>query len=507
VNGGPWFDFSSCKSDQETILGWYLLPQINASPIQQPAIVESKIGKGVALLFGPHLEFDPTVMAVSSISEESISDRVHILSILPPLLSSNNIRLNLLDRLFTRLGLMVNKPDQQRKRHFKPDNNGVVEISPMILCSAPESVSAIPSILKALKPKLNPVMDGNNTVSILSDCVNEFALIEQDYPSGDESNQLEARLRQQSLLSDKSPTIFIYHSISPQSQPSFNITKYFASLPASQSFGSTVLYGEETLSTQTLIEKNYALQCALPDGLVCITSNQQSGRGLSRFFNVLAGRGGNHWISQQGCLMFSLIVRYPASNANVVFIQYLAGLAMADAIDAVLGVQGAVRLKWPNDIYASDGGTHRESYKKIGGVLVSSSMHNGKFTLVIGVGVNISNTSPTLCVNDVAGRMGVRGTCRETVLAKFMDVFAQMYGVFTRTGFTSFQDGYYRAWLHMGQEVSVVEATGGKVDGLVIRGIDVRSGLLRATREGETYLLQPDGNSFDMFGGLIKRKI
>lgn len=129
--------------------------------------------------------------------------------------------------------------------------------------------------------------------------------------------------------------------------------------------------------------RNPKLLKALPDGLVSVASHQVSGR----------GRGGNSWLSPPGCLQFSLVLRMPANLApRVVFVQYLFGLAVVEAVRGRKGYEGVgIRLKWPNDIYAEvgEGETGRgktglEGFKKIGGILVNSSYAGGDFTLVVG---------------------------------------------------------------------------------------------------------------------------
>ena len=50
-----------------------------------------------------------------------------------------------------------------------------------------------------------------------------------------------------------------------------------------------------------------------------------------------------------------------------------------------------VRIKWPNDLYA--GGL------KLGGILCHSSYRDGRFYVVMGVGLNLSNRQPTTCVD------------------------------------------------------------------------------------------------------------
>lgn len=44
----------------------------------------------------------------------------------------------------------------------------------------------------------------------------------------------------------------------------------------------------------------------------------------------------------------------------------------------------AVRLKWPNDIYALS----EEGYRKIGGILVNTSFGDGQITIIIGVSIS-----------------------------------------------------------------------------------------------------------------------
>jgi biotin--protein ligase len=114
----------------------------------------------------------------------------------------------------------------------------------------------------------------------------------------------------------------------------------------------------------------------LPTPLVSLASYQLSGR----------GRGSNSWVSSTGGLQFSILLRLPLSSfpaSKLVFVQYLFALAVVEACrsETVLGRLGdAVKLKWPNDIYASFG----EGLKKIGGVLVTTSFGDGQVTINIG---------------------------------------------------------------------------------------------------------------------------
>lgn len=85
----------------------------------------------------------------------------------------------------------------------------------------------------------------------------------------------------------------------------------------------------------------------LPNGFTATATVQVAGR----------GRGTNVWVSPAGSLMFSTVIRHPMSlmpTAPVVFIQYLAAIAIVEGIKNYdKGFQKMpVKLKWPNDICA-----------------------------------------------------------------------------------------------------------------------------------------------------------
>jgi biotin--protein ligase len=112
-----------------------------------------------------------------------------------------------------------------------------------------------------------------------------------------------------------------------------------------------------------------------------LATHQMSGR----------GRGKNVWLSPAGCLQFSLLLKVSTSpgsssypyirSSSLVFVQYLAGIAVVFACRNILGGQGnRVRLKWPNDIYGLVDGEK----KKLGGVIVTSAFSAGVVDIVVG---------------------------------------------------------------------------------------------------------------------------
>ncbi|SCV67524.1 BQ2448_5135 [Microbotryum intermedium] len=278
--------------------------------------------------------------------------------------------------------------------------------------------------------------------------------------------------------------------------------------------GGILMYGETVTSTQTLMEKNERFLSSLPLGLTCVASHQIAGR----------GRGRNSWVSPAGCLQFSVVLRLASTQASkIVFLQYLFGLAVVEAIRGTKGYEGVeVCLKWPNDVYGKVG--ESKELRKIGGILVNSSYAGEEFTLVVGCGINTSNPLPTTSVNElVAAHNAQYGTTLapftpEVLMARVLNQFGGMWDVFLKQGFEPFVDRYLRCWIHSEQRVTI-EATGQIVK---IIGITPDHGLLRTVpidvdrEEREVFGggmgrgasqgfvdLQPDGNGFDMLKKLL----
>lgn len=90
------------------------------------------------------------------------------------------------------------------------------------------------------------------------------------------------------------------------------------------------------------------------------------------------GRRQREWVSGEGNLTFSFILRPRCDLQSIGQISILIGVALAKTI----GVDA--RLKWPNDVLLSDG--------KCAGILIESELDGeGVNWLVVGVGVNTAN--------------------------------------------------------------------------------------------------------------------
>lgn len=348
------------------------------------------------------------------------------------------------------------------------------------------------------------------------------------------------------------------------SDTAFDLPTFFQHLQTRRDggFGRTLLYSRCLPSTQTLLTGPLS---GSERGFVCVADVQSAGK----------GRGSNTWESPVGCLMFSFANQY-ADGRSLPFVQYLVSLAMLRAVGSVPGLSGStaladggegggadssnvvdvgtgsgtgtcagpaggggrsgsrpqLRLKWPNDLYieipssapsptsgAADihGAAELPSMRtrlKVGGVLCQSSKVSGElsFEVVSGVGINVNNSEPTVCLNS-ALTMDVDGSkpsvTRAELLARFFNQLEELDDIFmggagSAPSFSPLLDEYLLGWMHAGQQVTAT--VGDSQQALTILGLAGTGALLAEDDTGAQHELYPDGNSLDMMTGMISQK-
>jgi biotin---protein ligase len=222
----------------------------------------------------------------------------------------------------------------------------------------------------------------------------------------------------------------------------------------------------------------------------------------------------------------STVINHPAHYAAsrpIVFLQYLAAVAIVEAIksyDVGPYAKLPVKLKWPNDIYAQDPNKPDElSYVKIGGILSNCSYSAGNYQVVLGLGVNTNNGRPTTSLDALLHSVNkdLPPFQIERLLARILTRMEVLYAAFLRTGFSrELEMRYYKHWLHSDQVVTL-EAEGGvkaRVLGItrdwgMLKAEEVREDGINGTLQptGRIWALQSDENSFDFWRGLVRRKI
>ncbi|XP_073440757.1 biotin--protein ligase isoform X1 [Dendrobates tinctorius] len=271
----------------------------------------------------------------------------------------------------------------------------------------------------------------------------------------------------------------------------FHLDRYRENLQT-EKLGKAVLFSEVTTSTFNLLD---GLMFHQPKevGLIAIATRQTQGK----------GRGGNIWLSPKGCAMMTLLVSIPLSSPlgqRIAFVQHLMSLAVVEAVRTLPGYEDIeLKVKWPNDIYYSN-------LMKLGGVLVNSTLMGHTFHILIGCGFNVTNSNPTICINDLIHehnkryRTNIDPLRADTLIARSVTALERLIRIFQEEGPGAILPVYYKYWVHSGQQIRL----GGEDGPLAwIVGID-DSGFLQVLQEGKDVVtVHPDGNSFDMIRNLI----
>jgi BirA family biotin operon repressor/biotin-[acetyl-CoA-carboxylase] ligase len=128
---------------------------------------------------------------------------------------------------------------------------------------------------------------------------------------------------------------------------------------------------DEVSSTQTLLEK--LARGGAAEGTVLTARHQREGR----------GRQGRLWWDAPGdALLFSALLRPSVPATRVPQLSLVAGLAVAEALEASAGVPA--RLRWPNDVLIQG--------RKVCGILPDAvSFGDGRVShVLLGIGINVN---------------------------------------------------------------------------------------------------------------------
>ncbi len=152
------------------------------------------------------------------------------------------------------------------------------------------------------------------------------------------------------------------------------------------------------------------------------------------------GRHGRTWASPPGSLYASLLLVDVVRIELAPQLGFVAGVALAHALRALVAEDARIKLKWPNDILF-DGA-------KLGGILLEGvTLPEGHFASIIGIGVNCSSHPPDLAYPATAlAKTGATQSAPQDVLFKLSAEIAYWLDVFA--GGKDF-GGIRREWLSL----------------------------------------------------------
>ncbi|KAI0196566.1 putative biotin apo-protein ligase [Xylaria flabelliformis] len=504
LNGcGTFLDVKQYAEEKVETLAWFAEDNQTSGEVAA-ATIYCPVGKGACILTIPHIELDPRYPAPES---RGIPSMVGALS------DSDATRLRFLGDCITKLGLKRNS-----------DVTATPSLSSMLIST--ETPSNADQLMNSLEGIMSEgyIVDEHDTFHLEMQSDRGTHQVQIGNQEADQVNKPPSEGTSQ--RSSKHIVVYNRDYPNPQEAPLFDHNKFFSNLTQGQSpdssyrawFGKYLMYGEVMESTNTVLASNHKLLHLLPTGFTALASIQTSGR----------GRGSNVWVSPVGCLLFSTCVRHPfdaCQTSPVLFVQYIISIAIVQAIKSYAEGYGdfPVKIKWPNDIYVEESrSATRSTMAKIGGILVQSSTFEKEYLLVVGVGLNTTNASPTTSLTRVVDTLNV-GRIRsglpmleplspEKLLARILVAFERLYIDFRIHGWDgTLKNLYTKHWLHSDQIVTI-ESIDGAPRGRII-GVSSTTSHLLVQELGndnqptsQIHELGPDGNSFDFFHGLLKSK-
>ena len=152
------------------------------------------------------------------------------------------------------------------------------------------------------------------------------------------------------------------------------------------------------------------------------------------------GRKGREWVSAEGNLFATILLSPTVDLTQCAQLSFVAALAVAETLDAVLPDPSLITCKWPNDVLVDS--------KKISGVLLESFTTKDLVTsrqwIAVGIGINVDTFPehvmfPATCLRDA----GVELISAKIVLSRLVQHFIHRYDEWEAKGFKPIE----KAWL------------------------------------------------------------
>ena len=226
---------------------------------------------------------------------------------------------------------------------------------------------------------------------------------------------------------------------------------------------TAVLSFDTVTSTQSVLEAMVKDEAFEKLDLLVTSRQQLQGRGR---------RGRRVWTSPLGCAMFSFSHRLSASSLmgqRLGFLQHLISLSIVKSVPLI----PSLKIKWPNDVYYGA--------SKVAGVIINCHMTSQDIVALAGVGINVNNDTPSVCLNsilksDLSSEERIEeGRLICDVVTHFKQSVQKLESEEALAKATA---DYTDRWMHSGQEMLH------KGQKFVISGVDEQGFLVAAPSDG-----------------------
>jgi len=163
------------------------------------------------------------------------------------------------------------------------------------------------------------------------------------------------------------------------------------------------------------------------------------------------GRRGHKWISEEGNLYCSILLRPECHAFKAMQLSFVASLCIAEAVAYALPKSAFVNCKWPNDVLVEE--------RKISGILLGSQTKSlgGMDWLVIGVGLNIKSFPENVefPATSLIREGAKKDISAEMMLETFCRRFLTGYVTWKKLGFEPVRKAWLRRAAWLGKEITV----------------------------------------------------
>ncbi len=171
-----------------------------------------------------------------------------------------------------------------------------------------------------------------------------------------------------------------------------------------------------------------------------VAGEQQTGR----------GRQGRQWQSPQGNLHLTLLMPTQTPVRDQPKLGFVAGVALARAVETLLPAMAAIRLKWPNDLLLDDA--------KVSGLLLEGLGQGAG--VAIGIGINIVAHPPDTPYPATHLRQSAPDLKREELFSTLASALTAALDDFADgSGFSLIRQRWLARAAHLGQSIRVVQGS------------------------------------------------
>jgi len=209
-------------------------------------------------------------------------------------------------------------------------------------------------------------------------------------------------------------------------------------------FGKNIVFLREVSSTNDLAKELAGY--GADEGTVVVAETQTAGRGRLR----------REWVSPEGGLYFTVVLRPEHGAGEAVKLAFVAGLAVAEVLRESYGLKA--EIKWPNDVLVNG--------RKVCGILTEMGTTEETVNFVaVGIGVNANfnaqkafpeefRPSATSLEDELGERVQL-----EVLFKTLLERMEKIHDLFIKKGFAPILKGWKEHAGFLGGQVEVVSET------------------------------------------------